>query len=105
MRGIMSFYAEMSFVFMNLIGIIAGMSFIFGQNLPYLIGFGIIPGIIAIAIVLPFPETPKFLLIVRKNRQLAERSLNFYQGEKRGNEEILAEMLKEDATDNRQNKK
>ncbi len=89
MRGIMSFYAEMSFVFMTLVGIIAGMSFVFGQNLLHLIAFAIIPGVLAIAIVLPFPETPKFLLIVRNNRQLAEKSLNFYQGEKKANDAIL----------------
>jgi len=44
------------------------------------LGFGAIPGILSIFIVLPLRESPKFLLLNRNDRKAAIKSSEFYQG-------------------------
>jgi hypothetical protein len=44
------------------------------------VGFGMIPSFFSILFVAMLPESPKFLLIHKKNREQAIKSLHFYQG-------------------------
>ncbi|CAK5073376.1 unnamed protein product [Meloidogyne enterolobii] len=73
-----------------------GMDLMLGRNLLALVGFGAIPGILSIFIVLPLRESPKFLLLNRNDRKAAIKSLEFYQGKQPDNHQIaINEILKE----------
>uniref|UniRef100_A0A1I7ZFS0 MFS domain-containing protein n=1 Tax=Steinernema glaseri TaxID=37863 RepID=A0A1I7ZFS0_9BILA len=94
-RGLTSFLSEVAFIATNVLGMGFGMDLILGKYLVGLIGVGAIPGVLAILIILPLKETPKYLLINRNNRHLAMQSLIYYRGDRADNEKVLEEMLKE----------
>ncbi|KAK0412841.1 hypothetical protein QR680_006441 [Steinernema hermaphroditum] len=94
-RGLTSFLSEVAFVAMDMLGMGFGMDVVLGKYLAGLIGFGAIPGILAILVTLPMKETPKYLLINRNNRKAAMEALIYYRGEREDNEKVLEEMLKE----------
>ncbi|VDM59571.1 unnamed protein product [Angiostrongylus costaricensis] len=94
-RGMTSFLSENTFTATTVMGIGFGMDTIFGKNLPVLTGISTIPAIISIIIVIPLRETPKYLLINRKNRKAAKESLKFYRGNTIDADAILDEMLLE----------
>ncbi|GMS81084.1 hypothetical protein PENTCL1PPCAC_3259 [Pristionchus entomophagus] len=79
LRGTMSFYAEMAFVVTNAIGVVCGMRIVLGSNLLLLTGLAIIPALFSLLIVWPFHESPKFLLLKKKDAEAAKKSLRFYQ--------------------------
>ncbi|GMR60854.1 hypothetical protein PMAYCL1PPCAC_31049, partial [Pristionchus mayeri] len=79
LRGTMSFYAEMAFVVTNAVGVVCGMRIVLGENLLLLTGLAIIPAVFSLLIVWPFHESPKFLLLKRKDAEAAKKSLRFYQ--------------------------
>ncbi|KAF8372219.1 hypothetical protein PRIPAC_78648 [Pristionchus pacificus] len=79
LRGTMSFYAEMAFVVTNAVGVICGMRMVLGSNLILLTGLAIIPALFSFFIVWPFHESPKFLLLKRKDMEGTKKSLQFYQ--------------------------
>uniref|UniRef100_A0A914YRQ6 Major facilitator superfamily (MFS) profile domain-containing protein n=1 Tax=Panagrolaimus superbus TaxID=310955 RepID=A0A914YRQ6_9BILA len=95
MRGVCSFLSETAFIAVNVVGMGFGLNVIFGQNLVLLVGFGAFPGIIAILIMFPLHETPKFLLIHKKDRKAAIESLKFYRGVKQNYDDIINNILKE----------
>ncbi|VDM44205.1 unnamed protein product [Toxocara canis] len=113
LRGMTSFLSATVFLAINVTGMGFGMDVVFGTNLPLLIGeddfsvslkskqtqmitgIGLIPGALAIIIMIPLAETPKYLLISRNDREAAMESLIFYRGESPRNEEIMEEILKE----------
>lgn len=78
MRGEMSFFAEMAFVATSLIEMILGMSVVLGDYLIYLVGFSIFPALFSIVIIYPLHETPKFLLLKKKNKKKAIKSIKYY---------------------------
>lgn len=80
LRGAMSFTSEISFGIISLLGMFLGMDFIFGKDLRYLVGFAIVPSIIAFVVLYPMHETPKFLFIVKKDKKAATKSIKFYHG-------------------------
>ncbi|CAK5024580.1 unnamed protein product [Meloidogyne enterolobii] len=80
LRGTCSFLSEVSYIAVSVIGMGMGMDLMLGRNLLALVGFGAIPGILSIFIVLPLSESPKFLLLNRNDRKAAIKSLEFYQG-------------------------
>jgi hypothetical protein len=57
-----------------------GTNAIFGQNVKMLVGFLLVAGIVCVLVLFPMHETPKFLLIVRKDRKRAIQSIAFYHG-------------------------
>uniref|UniRef100_A0A915DUJ4 Major facilitator superfamily (MFS) profile domain-containing protein n=1 Tax=Ditylenchus dipsaci TaxID=166011 RepID=A0A915DUJ4_9BILA len=80
MRGQLSFFAEMAFVSMNALGVIMGMSSVLGNHLTYLVALALVPAIVSIVILLPLHETPKYLLLKRKDKTSATSAINFYLG-------------------------
>ncbi|GMT22469.1 hypothetical protein PFISCL1PPCAC_13766, partial [Pristionchus fissidentatus] len=79
LRGTMSFYAEMAFVVTNAVGVVCGMRVVLGWNLLALTGVAIVPAVVSLLIVWPFHESPKFLLLKRKDAEAAKAALKFYQ--------------------------
>ncbi|CAI4228583.1 unnamed protein product [Auanema sp. JU1783] len=94
-RGISSFTCETAFLLNTVLGIFCGMDIALGEKLPYLTGLSIIPSIIAIIILIPLKETPKYLLIVEKNIEKATDSILYYHG-KTDVQEVLNEIQKEE---------
>uniref|UniRef100_A0A9J2P5R8 Major facilitator superfamily (MFS) profile domain-containing protein n=1 Tax=Ascaris lumbricoides TaxID=6252 RepID=A0A9J2P5R8_ASCLU len=112
LRGMMSFTSEMSYASMCVLGLALGTDEIFGLKLHYLLGFPIIPckmlffsilhsielrpaGLLAVIVLLPIPETPKFLLITKNNRKAAIKSVQFFHGESVDLQNVLSEIEKE----------
>ncbi|KAH7722328.1 Protein F48E3.2 [Aphelenchoides avenae] len=78
-RGTMSFFAEVAFVITNTVGGVLGMSSVLGDRLPHLVGFAVLPTIVAIVVLIPLHETPKFLLIKKCDEVGAVHAIKFYQ--------------------------
>uniref|UniRef100_A0A914QSB5 Major facilitator superfamily (MFS) profile domain-containing protein n=1 Tax=Panagrolaimus davidi TaxID=227884 RepID=A0A914QSB5_9BILA len=95
LRGVMSFTSEISYAFMALLGMFLGLDSIFGKNLKLLLGFAVIPSLIALIVLFPMPETPKFLYIVKKDPKLATKSINFYHGQSSDAQSVLHEIALE----------
>ncbi|KAK6014321.1 transporter, major facilitator family protein [Ostertagia ostertagi] len=94
-RGMTSFLSENTFIATTVMGIGFGMDAVFGNNLPVLTGIAMIPAAASILLILPLRETPKFLLLNRKDRNAAMESLKFYRGDSPDLDAILDEMLLE----------
>uniref|UniRef100_A0A0N5BCT6 MFS domain-containing protein n=1 Tax=Strongyloides papillosus TaxID=174720 RepID=A0A0N5BCT6_STREA len=95
MRGVTSFLSETSFIFMTVVGMGFGLDDIFGNNLIILIGIGAIPAFLGFLLMLPLEETPKFLLINKKDRKKCVESLKFYFGNRYKHSEIMETIMKE----------
>lgn len=96
LRGTCSFLSEVSYIAVNVIGMGMGMDLLLGCHLLALVGFGALPGLLSILIVLPLKESPKFLLINRNDCKAAQRALDFYQGVQHDNHStFLCEIMKE----------
>ncbi|WKY15986.1 hypothetical protein Q1695_001008 [Nippostrongylus brasiliensis] len=80
LRGLMSFNAEMAFVATNMLGALAGMRTVLGTNLVWLTGLACIPALLSVFMAIYFPDSPRYLLNRKKNRRLAEKSVQFYHG-------------------------
>lgn len=65
---------------MCLVGMALGTETLLGRDLRLLLGFSIIPSLLAIIVLLPLPETPKFLLLARKDRKRSMQSLQLFHG-------------------------
>uniref|UniRef100_A0A914WG15 Major facilitator superfamily (MFS) profile domain-containing protein n=1 Tax=Plectus sambesii TaxID=2011161 RepID=A0A914WG15_9BILA len=88
-RGRISSYPELCLTLTNLLGIICGLHNILGENLFVLIGLPIIANLCALLFLAPCPETPKFLLINRKDKVKANESIVFLQGKDINIEKVL----------------
>src|SRR5688500_154977 len=75
----MSFYAELSFVAMNALGAVMGMTIVIGNHLTALVGLAVLPALASIIILLPLHETPRFLYLKRQNEERAIQAFKFYQ--------------------------
>uniref|UniRef100_A0AC35U4B8 MFS domain-containing protein n=1 Tax=Rhabditophanes sp. KR3021 TaxID=114890 RepID=A0AC35U4B8_9BILA len=94
-RGVTSFLSESSFIAMNCVGMALGIESILGDNLTLLIGLGSIPAFIGFLIMIPLKDTPKFLLINKKDEAECKKSLDYYYGNKYDQEDILESIMKE----------
>ncbi|XGW12323.1 hypothetical protein V3C99_013212 [Haemonchus contortus] len=94
-RGMTSFLSENTFIATTVMGIGFGMDAVFGNNLPILTGIAMIPAAASVLLVIPLQETPKFLLLNRKDRSAAKESLKYYRGDSPDLDAILDEMMLE----------
>ncbi|KAH7703674.1 Protein Y39E4B.5 [Aphelenchoides avenae] len=78
------------------------MRAVLGHSLSLLIGVSIIPQVLFFVFLWFIPETPKYLMIIRKDRESALKSLHFFQGEKKENEQLLDVFEKEAQSDAKQ---
>ncbi|KAI1693772.1 sugar transporter domain-containing protein [Ditylenchus destructor] len=92
LRGICYFISGTAFKADALIGMIAGMSFVLGNHLFALVGLTAIPAFLTCLFVMLLKETPKYLLVNKRNKEKALESLKFYQG----NSASLNAILEED---------
>ncbi|CAD6198212.1 unnamed protein product [Caenorhabditis auriculariae] len=80
LRGFMTFLSEVSFSTMTLFGSILGTQGVLGNHLFWLVFF-VVPFCFIFLVGLIFlPETPKFLLIVKRDNDAAIKSVRFYHG-------------------------
>uniref|UniRef100_A0A914XF83 Major facilitator superfamily (MFS) profile domain-containing protein n=1 Tax=Plectus sambesii TaxID=2011161 RepID=A0A914XF83_9BILA len=88
-RGRISSYPAFCLTLTTLLGIICGLPVVLGENLFVLIGLPVIPSLCALLFLAPCPETPKFLLINRKDKDKANKSIVFFQGKDINIEKVL----------------
>uniref|UniRef100_A0A0K0EX43 MFS domain-containing protein n=1 Tax=Strongyloides venezuelensis TaxID=75913 RepID=A0A0K0EX43_STRVS len=102
MRGMVCFLAEIGYSLMCVLGMILGMKSVFGESLEKLLTVPILPGLFSLLFLLFIPETPKYLMLVKNNRKLAIKSLQFFQGTNSKNEKTVddyTQELNDDRTD------
>uniref|UniRef100_A0AC34QFE3 Major facilitator superfamily (MFS) profile domain-containing protein n=1 Tax=Panagrolaimus sp. JU765 TaxID=591449 RepID=A0AC34QFE3_9BILA len=88
-RGALSAASEIMFSLMGLIGFAISLPSILGSDVRLLFGIPIIVAVIAVLILIPLHETPKFLLIERNDRDAAIKSIKFYHGKHANVEQVL----------------
>ncbi|KAI1702571.1 sugar transporter domain-containing protein [Ditylenchus destructor] len=96
LRGTCYFLSGTAFKAVMVVGMVLGMETVLGHNLLILVGIGAIPSFTCCFMVMLLKETPKFLLVSRRNKDAAVKSLIFYQGKQVDFEKIFAETLKEE---------
>ncbi|GMS86537.1 hypothetical protein PENTCL1PPCAC_8712, partial [Pristionchus entomophagus] len=94
-RGSASYCSEVVFAAMCVVGMMLGTDELLGKNLPWLLAVNILPCAISILIVLLVPETPKFLLIRKKDRESAEAAIRFHHGQDVDVDSVVEELLQE----------
>jgi len=103
LRGAMSFTSEICIALMSLLGMFIGMDFVFGKNLKLLLGFAVGPSTLALLVLIPMHETPKFLYIVKRKVKAASKSIRFYQGQETDVDSVLREIALEAEQDSESN--
>ncbi|CAI2332217.1 unnamed protein product [Caenorhabditis sp. 36 PRJEB53466] len=79
-RGMSSFLCEIGYGTMCVLGMVMGMKSVLGESLSRLLLLSLVPLFLSLCFVLRIPETPKFLMITKNDRENAMRSLEYFQG-------------------------
>jgi len=95
-RGTANFVAGTTFPLGMVVGMAAGMDGVFGQKLTLLVGVCNLFLLLAVVTSFFVPESPKYLLLVKKDREAALESLVFYQGLNVDHEVLLDEIQAEE---------
>uniref|UniRef100_A0A1I7TS22 MFS domain-containing protein n=1 Tax=Caenorhabditis tropicalis TaxID=1561998 RepID=A0A1I7TS22_9PELO len=98
-RGMASFLCEIGYGSMCVLGMVLGMESVLGDSLSRLLLLSMVPLIFSLTFVLQIPETPKYLMITRNDKEKAGQSLEFFRGPSPMNEEQLKEYEKERMTE------
>ncbi|CAB54427.1 Major facilitator superfamily (MFS) profile domain-containing protein [Caenorhabditis elegans] len=98
-RGMSSFLCEIGYGTMCVLGMVLGMKSVLGESLSRLLLLSLIPLFCSLCFIVRIPETPKFLMIMRNDREKALKSLEFFQGESSDNAYIMSEYQAEKMTD------
>ncbi|KAI1701612.1 sugar transporter domain-containing protein [Ditylenchus destructor] len=96
LRGTCYFASGTTFAAAMLIGALAGMKEALGSNIFLLVAVTAIPTIAGTLLSLPIQESPKFLLIKRKDTEAAKKSLIFYQGHNIDTNNLIEEIRLEE---------
>ncbi|CAJ0573947.1 unnamed protein product, partial [Mesorhabditis spiculigera] len=91
-RGFMSFLSEICYAGMALLGMLLGTDQVLGKHLFWLLFVGVPASSLALIALYFLPETPKFLLIVKKDRVAAEKSVIYYHGKTCDTQYVLDEI-------------
>ncbi|KAK6024382.1 hypothetical protein OSTOST_09806 [Ostertagia ostertagi] len=84
-----SFLCEIGYGAMVVLGMVLGMTAVLGSHLDILVLLPIIPLLLSLVFLSFIPETPKYLMIMRGDRKNALRSLDFFRGNRKENEQLL----------------
>ncbi|KAL7078466.1 hypothetical protein ACQ4LE_002672 [Meloidogyne hapla] len=95
LRGALSSLFATGYAFMGLLGMLLGTRPVLGHSLTLLFFVPILPGLFSMAFLAWIPETPKYLLIAKKDRGAACRSLRFYQGNMAVTKQALNSYMEE----------
>ncbi|PIC47017.1 hypothetical protein B9Z55_006506 [Caenorhabditis nigoni] len=102
-RGMSSFLCEIGYGTMCVLGMVLGMKSVLGESLSRLLLLSLIPLFVSLCFVIRIPETPKFLMIMRNNREKALESIEYFQGKSPENKFLIedydAERMTEKASD------
>ncbi|CAB3405207.1 unnamed protein product [Caenorhabditis bovis] len=94
-RGHFSFFSEISYSSMTMIGSLLGTDYILGTHLVWLTAC-VVPFCFVFTILLLFlPDTPKYLLITRNDEVEACRSVRFYHGDEADAKQVLLDIRME----------
>ncbi|CAJ0963550.1 unnamed protein product, partial [Mesorhabditis belari] len=100
LRGMLSFLPEIGYGSMCVLGSILGMPEVLGSSLERLLLVSLIPEVLSLLFLLCIPETPKYLMIIKGNREKSLKSLEFFQGKReKVNQFMLATYQKEKELD------
>ncbi|CEF60557.1 General substrate transporter family and Major facilitator superfamily domain, general substrate transporter and Major facilitator superfamily domain-containing protein [Strongyloides ratti] len=102
MRGMVCFLAEIGYSLMCVLGMILGMKSVYGGSLEKLLAVPIVPGLCSLVFLFFIPETPKYLMLVKKDRKSAIKSLEYFQGTNGKHErtvDVYTEELNDDSTE------
>ncbi|VDP05839.1 unnamed protein product [Heligmosomoides polygyrus] len=95
LRGTMSSLYSTGYAVMCLLGVLLGHQDVLGHSLSVLLFVPVIPGVISTLVMFLMPETPKFLMISKHDKEAALNSMRFYQGDRDGLQDELAVLLLE----------
>ncbi|KHJ93740.1 transporter, major facilitator family protein [Oesophagostomum dentatum] len=94
-RGMASFLCEIGYGAMVVLGMVLGMTCVLGESLDILVLIPLAPLTLSLVFLAFIPETPKFLMIMKGDREKALRSLEFFRGDEKGIERLLDDYERE----------
>ncbi|EFO91616.1 hypothetical protein CRE_11719 [Caenorhabditis remanei] len=98
-RGMSSFLCEIGYGTMCVLGMVVGMKSVLGESLSRLLLLSLIPLFFSFCFVIQIPETPKFLMITRKDSKKAMKSLEYFQGNNPENRSLIEDYEAEGMTE------
>ncbi|CAI4228355.1 unnamed protein product [Auanema sp. JU1783] len=89
LRGTMSSLFSTGYAVMCLFGMVIGHENVLGHSLPLLFFVPLLPGLISFIYLLFLPETPKYLILKRNDKEEAVKALQFFQGSNADETQLL----------------